>query len=315
MGNILLVIVTSLTFVGMMLAGSFVYWGLKSRQDAASRELSRRIGSLAESPEDRLFRQQVRDSAADALGNLGAWLDGLVRQAGVNYGVSDLLTRMGIFALAGLLIFVVISRSAFGLLGLMFGAIPLILLSREATARARKLSEQLPDALDLVGRSLQAGHGFSDAMRMCAEEMSPPVAHEFGRVFEEHNLGRDFRECLQHLVQRNPGNFDLKIFVTAVLLQRDTGGNLIEILENIAKTVRERFVFGAKVKALTAEARISALILGLLPFFVSMIILLMRPEYLTPLITDPIGKGILAGAVSLYILGAFLMSQLSTVEL
>lgn len=309
------VVVSAVTFIGLATAGSFLYWGLKTREESAARELARRLGTLAEKPEDRLFRLQAQDRAAEALGAVGDQLDGVIRQSGEEILVSDLLIRCGLFALIGVVAFVFVTKSPVGLVGGAFGLVPILILMSRGAERARKLSEQLPDALDLVGRSLQAGHGFSDALRMCAEEMPLPISAEFGRVYEEHRLGRDFRECLGSLVQRNPSNFDLKIFVSAVLLQRDTGGNLIEILDNIAKTVRDRFVLAAKVQALTAEARISAVILGMIPIFVTLALLLIRREYLAPLVSDPAGPWILGSAVGLFGTGVIVMVRLSRVEI
>ena len=314
MEMVIVAIVSAVVFIGLATAGSFLYWGLRGREEAAAKELARRLGTLSEKSEDRLFRIQVRDQAADALGTIGRGLDAIIRQAGEEMTVSDLLSRCAMFGTLGLIAMLVLTKSVFGVMGLIFGVVPVLILSSQGSARARRLSEQLPDALDLVGRSLQAGHGFSDALRMCAEEMPLPIAQEFGRVYEEHNLGRDFRECLVSLVDRNPSNFDLKIFVSAVLLQRDTGGNLIEILDNIAKTVRDRFVFTAKVKALTAEARISAIILSMIPLFVAMTLAIVRRSYLMPLVNDPIGNVFLIAAVGLFVTGIFVMYQLSKVD-
>lgn len=307
------VVIAVLILVGLMTAGSFAYWSMRSREEEQARELSRRLGTLAEKPEDRLFRVMAEEAGASGPG-LNAQIEMMIRQAGEDTTVNDVFSRMGLFALAGVLFLGIVTRNATAVAGLMFGGIPLLLLSRRASQRALRLSEQLPDALDLVGRSLQAGHGLSDALRMCAEEMPLPIAQEFGRVYEEHNLGRDFRECMQGLNARNPTNFDLKIFVSAVLLQRETGGNLIEILENISKTVRDRFVFGAKVKALTAEARMSAMILGSLPFFVGGFLVMVRPEYLRPLIDDRLGNFFLFYAVASLSIGFVVMLRLSKVE-
>lgn len=309
------VLASAVSFVGLAMAASFLYWGLKAREDSARRELARRLGTLAEKPEDRLFRLQVKDTAADALGFLGETLDAIIRQSGEELLVSELLVRCGLFAFIGSVIFIFVTGGAIGLIGSVLGLIPILILSSQGAERARKLSEQLPDALDLVGRSLQAGHGFSDALRMCAEEMPLPISAEFGRVYEEHRLGRDFRECLSSLTVRNPSNFDLKIFVSAVLLQRDTGGNLIEILDNISKTVRDRFVLAAKVKALTAEARISAVILGMIPIFVTLALLVIRREYLVPLVSDPVGPYILGTAIGMFAMGVVVMVRLSRVEI
>lgn len=313
--NLVVALVSTFVFVGLMLGGSFLYWSVKAREEAAAKELARRLGTLSEKSEDRLFRIQTQDASAEALGGIGDSLDSMIRQAGEDISVSDVLTRAGISALIGLLLMGFLTKNILAVLGLAAGFVPVMLLINKGNKRALKLSEQLPDALDLVGRSLQAGHGFSDALRMCAEEMAMPIAQEFGRVYEEHNLGRDFRECLNSLVRRNPSNFDLKIFVSAVLLQRETGGNLIEILDNIAKTVRDRFVFAAKVKAITAEARISAVILGSMPVLVTFALSIIRPEYLQPLLNDRIGNLFAGGAGGLFISGIFVMYQLSKVEI
>lgn len=310
----LVALVSAVVFIGLATAGSFLYWGMRGREEVAAKELARRLGTLSEKSEDRLFRIQVRDQAAEALGDIGRTLDSIIRQAGEEMTVSDLMGRAAMFSVLGLVAMLILTKSAFGVIGLLFGTVPILILWNQGAARARRLSEQLPDALDLVGRSLQAGHGFSDALRMCAEEMPLPIAQEFGRVYEEHNLGRDFRECLVSLVDRNPSNFDLKIFVSAVLLQRDTGGNLIEILDNIAKTVRDRFVFTAKVKALTAEARISAVILSMIPLFVATTLAVVRRSYLQPLLNDPLGNVFLFMAIGLFVSGIFVMYQLSKVD-
>ena len=142
-----------------------------------------------------------------------------------------------------------------------------------------------------------------------------PIAMEFGRVYEEHNLGRDLRDALYNLIRRNPQNFDLRIFVSSTLLQRDTGGNMIEILQNISKTIRDRFIFRGKVKALTAEARFSAYILGGLPFVVTAAIVALRPDYLDPLLEDPLGHFFLGLVACLFFTGVFVMRKVSQVEL
>jgi len=309
------VAVASIVFIGVFLVLSFVYWGMQERKEEQQRELSRRLGNLSGEPGNTLFRQQVRDELVEALGSLGRTLDEYIQQANVEYTISGLLARMAGFALAGVLLFAAVFHSLIALAGLGAAVIPYFLLVRKANERAGKISQQLPDALDLMARSLRAGHGLSDAMRMCAEEMPLPMAMEFGRVYEEHNLGRDLRDCLYNLVRRNPQNFDLRIFVSSVLLQRDTGGNMIEILQSISKTIRDRFIFRAKVKALTAEARFSAYILGGLPFIVTAAIVALRPDYLDPLIEDSMGHVFLGIVAMLFFTGIFVMRKVSQVEL
>ena len=192
--------------------------------------------------------------------------------------------------------------------------LPYFVVRRLAKVRATKLVEQLPDALDLMARSLQAGLGLYEAFRTCAEEMPMPVAAEFGRVFEEVRFGREYRDAFNNLVQRNPSVFDLRLFVSSVLLQRETGGNLIEILESISNTIRGRFIFHAKVKAMTSEARFSGIILGGLPLAVAGMVAMMSPAYMAPLIDDPLGNIELAIFFFLYGTGGGLMYYVSQVE-
>ncbi len=314
MRPIVLLGVAALVFVGALVVGLLAWWAWQARRQARAEALARRLGIQAETRDDPLLAFQQEESLAAWLGGIGDGLQRLIRQADAPYDLGGLLRRVAAFALLGLVAAGIALRSALAFAGLLLGLFPLWLLRRQARKRALRLSEQLPDALDLVARSLQAGHGLSDAMRLCAEEMQDPVATEFGRVYEEHNLGRDLRDCLDNLAERNPGNFDLKIFVSSVLLQRDTGGNLIEILENISKTIRDRFVFQAKVRALTAETRMSALILGGLPFILALLISFVRPDYLDPLFDDPIGRVAGGAGLGWFLTGVLVMRNLTRIE-
>ena len=314
MNTVVLLIITGSVFLAVLGAGGLIYWATHARKQARAESLARRLGTVVDAEPDPLLQLQYQQTSTFELGSIGGGMNSLIRQADVDYDLRGLQLRMAGAAFVGLVLAGVALRSWLAVGGIGVGLLPLWLLARTAKKRAERLSDQLPDALDLIARSLQAGHGLSDAMRLCAEEMKLPVAREFGRVYEEHNLGRDLRDCLNNLSERNPKNFDLKIFVSSVLLQRDTGGNLIEILENIARTIRDRFVFKAKVKALTAEARMSAYILAGLPFVLTGIIGWMRPEYLTPLFDDSIGHIMLGIAGTTFTLGVIIMRRLSTVE-
>lgn len=305
-----------ITAVSALAAGSvmvFLYWSVLSREDDRQAQLARRLGTATNETEDNLFLAPKAESGP-ALGSMGDRLEMLLVEAGMPYDMNGLVTRCLVAALIGAVVMGIITRGPLALLGLIFGVVPVILLNGKAAERARALSEQLPDALDLVARSLQAGHGLADAMKLCSEEMPSPVADEFGRVFEENSLGRDLRASFETLSLRNPRNFDLKLFVSSVLLQRDTGGNLIEILANISKTIRDRFVFEAKVRALTAEARISAIILGSLPFAILGLITFMRPKYLLPLWEDPLGNQLVGGALIWFAIGVTVMRNVAKVE-
>ncbi len=316
MNTVVLGVITTVVVVGVMLTGSFIYWSIRAQREARARSLARRLGTLAQesAPGGDLFRSRAPDPVTQALGTLGQHLEELVRQAGASYPVRGLVLRIGGVALLGAMGLLLLMGPAGALLGLAAGALPYLWARSQAQTRMKAISAQLPDALDLIGRSLQAGHGVADAFRLVAEEMPMPIARELGRVYEQHNLGRDFRECMGELAERNPHNFDLKIFVSSVLLQRETGGNLIEILDNIAATVRARFVFQAKVRGLTAEARLSSVILGALPFVVGGAIAWLRPGYLGVLVDDDLGKHMLLGCTLLFVTGAILMRSLARAE-
>jgi len=308
-------ILVTIVFIGALLTGSFVYWSLATRREARSRSMARRLGGIGDaSAQSDLFQTQKEDPIVDALGYVGRYLDDLARQSGGDATASRLATQIAVVAMAGGLTLGTLVSFQAGMMGLLLGGIPWLQTKQRAEQRNVQLSQQLPDALDLISRSLQAGHGIADAMRLVAEEMPLPVAREFGRVYEENNLGRDFRDCMTEMASRNPHNFDLRIIVSATLLQRETGGNLIEILSNIAQTIRGRFVFKGKVRALTAEVRTSAFILGALPFVIAGGLMILRPGYLTPLMTEPAGRSMMLVCGLLFASGVLLMRGLSRVE-
>jgi tight adherence protein B len=306
----------AVVFTVVLAAGQTMFWAWQAKQEREQKEVIRRLNMQGDvgAMEESLFRDRARDGAAMALGQLGAHLQAQIEAADSTMLVSTLLVQMGIAAGVGILLGLLV-LGIYGLIpGLLPGLLPYFLLRYQASQRSKKLLEQLPDALDLMARSLQAGLGLNEAFRTCAEEMPIPVAAEFGRVFEEVRLGREYREAFANMTRRNPGLFDLRLFVSSVLLQRETGGNLIEILDSISNTIRGRFLFHAKVQAMTSEARFSALILGGLPLAVAGLLLFMNPEYLSPLFTDPLGHLFLAYFAGSYGIGGYLMYWISQVE-
>lgn len=201
------------------------------------------------------------------------------------------------------------------LLGMPIGiALPLVYVLSLRGRRSQKLSSQLPDALDMMVRSLRAGHGVAAGLKLVAAEMPIPVAVEFGRCFEELQLGGDFRSAVRNVSLRVPDNVDLRIFATSLIIQHETGGNLVEILETISHTIRERFKFFGKLRALTTEVRLSGYVLGALPFVCGIAIALLNPTYLEPLFVDPLGRTIVLGGLLLWGLGALWMRRLAQVD-
>jgi tight adherence protein B len=181
---------------------------------------------------------------------------------------------------------------------LIAGSIPYMKINGDRTKRIQLFEEQLPDAIDMIKRALRAGHPFNGAIKLVSEEMDDPVAEEFGTTFADINYGNDGRRAMLGLLQRVP-SVTVMALITSILVQRETGGNLAEILERISAVVRGRFKLQRKVKTLSAEGRMSAWILALVPLFLFGVIWLTSPDYLPMLLEDETGKKmIIYGAVS-----------------
>jgi len=174
--------------------------------------------------------------------------------------------------------------------------------------------EQLPDSLDLISRALSAGHAFSEALHMVSMEMPEPIATEFRKAYEEQNLGLSVKLALENLTQRIP-LLDLKMCVTAILIQRETGGNLAEILEKVAYTIRERFRIMGDLKTLTTSSRMSAWLLCGLPIFVAVAVTVMNPEYMSVLWKDPRGHYLIAAALTMQITGMLIVRKILKIKI
>ena len=193
------------------------------------------------------------------------------------------------------------------------GALPLIWVILRRRRRLKAFGAQLPDALEMLARSLRAGQSLGFGFNMVGEEMSPPIAKEFNRVFEEQNLGIPLEETLRSLTDRVP-NLDLKFFATAVILQRQTGGDLAEILDKIGTLIRDRFRIWGQVQALTGEGRLSGVVLLALPFVLFVAVYQLNPDYLMVLFTDPMGKKLLATAIFMQIIGALVIRKIVNIK-
>lgn len=187
-----------------------------------------------------------------------------------------------------------------------FGLFPLARLLSTRRARLHAFERQLPDALDLMARSLRAGHAFSGAIEMVATESAEPIAGEFRTTFDEINFGIALQDALLNLATRVPST-DLKYFVIAVLLQRDTGGNLAELLGNLSALIRARFKLLGTIRVLSAEGRLSAWVLSLLPFVAAALLNIINPKFMSILWTDPAGLQLVWAALAMSVLGIFWM--------
>lgn len=317
-GEVIIVIAV----VAVLLLAEAIYYLAMYRGQQRRADLHRRLRSLAQPGAASLLRER-RISRIPALDRFlrpfgfATWLERLLIQTDLTWTVAGVLGGSILLA-AGVtvgLLFALRGNLALALFGIPLGlAIPTLIVLNARVRRSQKISEQLPDALDMMVRSLRAGHGVTAGFKLVAQEMAPPVAVEFGRCFEEQNLGVEFREAVRHMTERVPDNLDLKIFAVSVVIQHETGGNLVEILEQIAHTVRERFKFYGKLRALTAEGKISGYILGALPFICFAFVALLRPVYLQPLMNDALGRLFAIGGLVLWGLGVLWMRRLARVD-
>ncbi len=196
---------------------------------------------------------------------------------------------------------------------LLGGFSPLMYMRQQRAQRFADFQRQLPDALDLVSRSLRAGHAFSVGMKMVGDEFPDPVGPEFNRAVEEISFGIDVAEALKNLSTRIEC-VDLRFFITSLIVQRETGGNLAEILESISRLIRQRFELLGKVAALSAEGKLSGIVLVLLPFGIGALLWFINPTYMSLLITDPMGKDMLMISGALMVIGSFMMKKMCAIK-
>ena len=197
--------------------------------------------------------------------------------------------------------------------GLFGSMLPCFWLWFKRGKRLSDFGKQLPDALELMSRALRAGHSLASGIALVASEMSDPISKEFRRVFEEQNLGIPIEDALDSMTDRVP-NLDLRFFATAIILQRQTGGDLAEILDKIGHLIRERFKLFGAIQALTGEGRLSGIVLLALPPTLFIVMFRLNPDYVMMLFEDPLGKQMLVGAVVLQILGAVVIRKIINIK-
>jgi tight adherence protein B len=198
--------------------------------------------------------------------------------------------------------------------GLAAASLPFVHVWWKRKKRFDAFLEQLPDTLDLISRGLQAGHAFSETLQMVSAEMPEPIATEFRKAYEEQNLGLTIKLALENLTQRMP-LLDLRMCVTAILIQRETGGNLAEILEKVAYTIRERFRIMGDLKTLTTSSRMSAWLLCALPIFVAIAVTVMNPDYMSVLWKDPRGHKLIAAAMIMQVTGMLIVRKILQIRI
>jgi tight adherence protein B len=198
-------------------------------------------------------------------------------------------------------------------LALLLAALPYMVLRRKRTRRLAAFEEQFPEALDFLARSMRAGHAFTISLRMASEDLPDPLGLEFRTLFNEQNLGAPLDTALANLAERIP-LLDVRFFVSAVVLQKQTGGNLGEILTRLGYVIRQRFQLKGQVKAASAHGRITALVLTILPAATAILMLLAAPTYLQSMLDDPDGQKLIAGSIVGQIVGQLVIRKIIRIK-
>lgn len=250
--------------------------------------------------------------------NFAKVLETRIQQAGLTMSLNTLLIQMLVLTIPGALIgarlnplmFRGLSAAALAAVGAM---LPYIYVMRTRAKRLAAFEEQFPEALEFLSRAMRAGHAFSIALEMLSEESPQPLGTEFRKVFNEHNLGLPIETALGNLTERMP-LLDVKFFVSAVLLQRETGGNLAEILTKLAAVIRERFKLKGQVKAASAHGRITGSILTIMPVALMFGLLIVAPGYLQGMADDPDGRIMIASVIVMIIIGHFIIRKIVDIK-
>lgn len=241
--------------------------------------------------------------------------DNLISQANAKYPIGFFFLLALVLALLGFLIGTLVIKNQLAALGLivMGGSFPFLYLTFLKRKRIEKFKRQLPEALDLMSRALKAGHAFTNGMRLAADEFDDPLGPEFAEALDEINFGISVPDALRNMTKRIACS-EIKYFVVGVILQRETGGNLAELMGILSYLIREKFKFEGKVRTLSAEGRLSAIILIALPFFIAGWLQFSNPKYLATLFMDPIGKVMMIAAALMMIIGIFVMKKMVKIE-
>ena len=306
-----------LCFVAVVLAleGGYLAWNNSRGEEA--RRMMRRLraisaGEHGSAAGTALDRQLAQDHSA-----FERWLlrmprshrlDRLLLQAAYPRSGGHFLMVSLLAAVGGLLFALLMNWPLWLTLSLAAGCgiFPLLQLLTARRRRLQAFERQLPDTLDLMARALRAGHAFSGALEMVGTEAADPIAGEFRTTFDEINFGISLNDALLNLSTRLPST-DLKYFIIAILLQRDTGGNLAELLDNLSALIRARFKLLGTIRALSAEGRLSAWVLSLLPFVAAALLNIINPKFMSVLWTDPAGMPLIEGALLMTAMGIFWM--------
>jgi tight adherence protein B len=278
------------------------------------------IGQTAAESESHLIKER-KEGPVPALDRLvaqtpaGAFLSRLIEQAAANVTPGGVVLASILLAVGTAFVTSLFVRftTVVAVAAVAGGAVPVLWLHRARSVRLKRFEEQFPEALDLLSRAIRAGHAFQTSLGMVASELPAPVGPEFKKTFDQQNFGLPLKEAMNQLTERVP-ILDVRFFVTAVAIQRDTGGNLAEILDNLAHVVRERFKIRRQVRVHTAHGRFTGYVLMALPAFLAVMLSRLNPTMMELLFTERLGQMMLAGAVLLQTVGYFWIRQVIKIE-
>ncbi|MGH7718756.1 MAG: type II secretion system F family protein [Gemmatimonadaceae bacterium] len=303
-----------------LLVGAYVF---ANRRRFASADLARvRLRTVAEEPSVTLsIFKDAKNREFALLNRLLAGksfteqIEHRLLSAGSDMTAGRFLLVLAACTLGGAILGVLSGTAFMALVLALVGfALPFWWLSRRQTKRLQAFQTQLPDAIDVLVSAMRAGYSFQAAMNFVGEEIGDPLGPEFARFYDEQRLGMDVRTALLGLQERTP-SMDLRMFVTAVLVQRESGGNLGEILGNISDMMRERFAVQGEIETLTAESKLSARILSALPIVVFFAIFMLNPDFMRPMLEQGIGRVLLIIGGASVILGYFTMSRIANIDI
>jgi tight adherence protein B len=311
-------IISLLVFASVILLCGSGYLLWRSRRGVAAMRLQRRLDLVAKTTGgERSVRKQRQLSDVSAIASLLSGLslanriERLIGQAGLAWTVSTLGMASAAVGLLGLALALLTAQPPlFGLLlAGVLASLPWLYMMWKRGRRLRRLERQLPEALDLITRAVRAGHALPLAIQLLSEEMPDPIAGEFRLVHEQVGFGISLQHSLTALCERVPLT-DMRYFVVSILIQRQSGGNLTEVLTNLSKLIRERLKLFARVRVLSSEGRMSAWTLAVLPFVLAALMYWANPDFMRPLWTDPIGISILQTLLTMMVFGIIVLMRL-----
>jgi len=310
----------------VVLVVAFALGALVNQRSAQARLIKERIANEQKAPErsadeelallrdEQLSDIPVLDSILRRSSRVSE-LQSMLAQGGLDLRAGNFIGICGLSGVVvGLVAYVLSSRAEVAWVAVLVGAIlPYAYASIRRNRRFEKFEELFPEAIDTLARAVRAGHAFTTALEMITGEISEPIAGEFRQLYEEQKFGMPVRDALMNLTERVP-LVDVKFFVTAVMLQRETGGNLAEILDNLSYVIRERFKIQRQVRVYTAQGRLTmALLMGMPPIIVA-VMLVLNPGFIRPLFADPIGHALVVGGITLQTVGYFVIRKIIRIQ-